>query len=180
MKTLLLFLSLLSFFSCQNEIQEADQTALEPTAYDQNTVENKLNAAGTDNTVAKTPNPYNTPAESAEDTDEDIGTPPVSDDCADAIMDIVSSAPRVKEIMEDLEKRGIKPGMMIGDTPETSQNGMYDVRIGVNGDLRFETEAIISFDVKSNKLYEADWLTGDAKEINYDQILVKALGKDCI
>ena len=175
-----IFVFVLFLFSCQNDLQEAERTTLDPTAYNEATAAEKR-AAMTDEEIPRpaAPNPYNAVSEATDDDAESIDNPEISDDCADAVMDIVDSSPRVKAMKKEIEAEGQKPSILLGDTPETSDDGRYDFRIGINGDLRFETVGTVYFMPKTGKLYENDWLTGEDKEIAYDGILLKALGEDC-
>lgn len=179
MKFLLLLLLSFTFFSCQNDIREADKTAVEPIEFDRATAQSK--AAATEKSIAPAarPNPYNTPPVKDDSDLDSVEGPDVSDDCADAVMDIVSSSPRVKEIMQEIEADGTEATLLMGETPKNNDKGEYDVRIGVDGDLRFETVATVTFSTKTNELKEVDWLTGEPKVIDYDKILLKALGSDC-
>lgn len=105
--------------------------------------------------------------------------PQVTDNCADAVMDIVNSAPRIKEVAKEIEAENAKMTVMMDGGPEETEDKDYSVKVGIDGDLKFETVTSVRFNPNTMILTEVDWLTGEAKVLEYDRILLKAFPENC-
>lgn len=155
-----ILLACLSQIACQNDLKEADKSEVISSLSLTEVKESSV-----------LPEAY----ESAEKVGN---TAEISDNCADAIMDLASSAARVKAAKSEIMSQGAQPSILISEE-KPDERGDYFLKLGINGDLRFETIMSLRFNSNTQSLFEIDWLSGEEKEIDYDKLLLKGLPRGC-
>lgn len=158
MQSILLLPLMFLCFSCQNEGTETSQ---QPTEIPKFIAEKQV------------PKEYTK-------TQAEIDVPATSDNCAEIIIDIVNSSDKVKQEKAKIKEGGAAPSMLLEGDPASNEDNYYDFKLGVNGELRFETILNLRFDAISKKLYEIDWLTGEEKELKYDKALIIDFPEECL
>lgn len=182
MKAYLLILPILFFYSCVNTENVSEETSKAVfTEYNEETLPPLAQTVAIKAAVVKTENTNSTTFQKTNsEVEESIGLPESMTGCADAVIKIVESSPRVQEILSEIKAGGNEPSLLLGDTPQTREGkNEYIVKIGVSTEIHFETITNVVFNTQFLQLREIDWLTGVETVISFDKNLLSKLDTSC-
>ncbi len=105
-------------------------------------------------------------------------------DCVKIALEIVKSAPRVKEIASQAGDNNRPTSFLLEDMISHVNSGLghgskYVFKLGVSGPEWFETIATFCLYPQEGLLTESNWLTGEEKSLIFDKTLLTKLPESC-
>jgi len=105
-------------------------------------------------------------------------------DCVKIALEIVKSAPLVKEIASEVQDEKHRTSFLLEDRVSGAnsaggQDSKYVFKIGINGPEWFETIATFCFYPQKGMLTETNWLTGEEQILFFDKSLLEKLPDSC-